>query len=77
MGASCGMATLSHFGCQYDEGGGEAVGHEGDISQEELDRIRWLLGKRLRQQLGVPPATPEGDKPPEPPPKEPRPGQSE
>src|SRR5260370_1060118 len=59
---------LAHFRALHDKG---------EISQEEFDRIRGLLGKRLRQQLEVPPAAPEGARPPEPPPAEPRPGQSE
>jgi hypothetical protein len=67
---------LSHFRSLYDRG---------EISREEFERIRALLGGRLREQLQVPPPKAEGppaagqrpaegDKPPAEPPAPPPPG---
>jgi hypothetical protein len=49
---------LAHFRELFDRG---------EISAEEFERIRGLLGKRLRQQLELPPSSPEDKQPPIPP----------
>jgi len=43
---------LSHFQVLYEQG---------ELSREEFDRVRTLLGKRLRQDLEAPPSSPAAE----------------
>jgi hypothetical protein len=55
------------------EGSGDQLSHfrelyeRGELSPEEFERIRGLLGQRLRQELDVPPPPPPDGRPAEPP----------
>jgi hypothetical protein len=46
---------LSHFRSLYEKG---------ELSREEFERIRTLLGGRLREELDLPPAKPSAEPPP-------------
>jgi hypothetical protein len=54
---------LAHFRELYERG---------ELSPEEFARVRTLLGDRLKEELDLPTATPEGDSQPEPPPAPPK-----
>jgi hypothetical protein len=56
---------MTHFRDLYDRG---------ELSPEEFQKIRGLLGERLREDLDIPPAPPPPERPHDPPPDSVRPG---